>query len=125
MMLSSIPVEELPELIQVMVGAVGATATTALVQGLGGSTVRFPKCGKGKTYDVVVKLIGKEKAESLRHIFNKEVIYLPSLKTFRAKARQREIIRRYDDGGVTGEDLAVEFGVSVRWVYAILNQERI
>ena len=66
--------------------------------------------------------IASAAAESFRHEFGGQLLYIPKGFAFDIDERDKEIYRKFD--GTNHNDLAVEFGHSVQHIYRIIAQAR-
>lgn len=77
--------------------------------------------GRGHDDDAANE-IASAAAESFRHEFGGQLLYIPKGSAFDIDERDKEIYRKFD--GTNHNDLAVEFGHSVQHIYRIIAQAR-
>lgn len=119
--------EDLPPEARELVNLIGWPCTRVLVLELGGSRFRVPR-GKNNNrqgearYEHLVELVGEEAAHALFERFKGSIISVPTCLRAIARARQRRIHARCDEGA-TLEQLSREFHVTERWLTLILKKD--
>ncbi|MEX2524478.1 MAG: Mor transcription activator family protein [Gammaproteobacteria bacterium] len=111
----------LPDSLKPIADLIGLPATISLVESYGGVRIYIPR-SPGEDHPLVQR-IGLEAAESLARIYDGEPVELPMASAALRDARDRELLRRADEG-CSINALAQEFGLSRRQVFRILSRLR-
>ncbi|MBF0417011.1 MAG: hypothetical protein HQL86_02025 [Magnetococcales bacterium] len=109
--------EELPESLREIRDVIGWPATMALVNAMGGLKVIVPK--KLTLDHLLVGILGWEAASKLSEVYAGEVIKIPRAISALRCLRDREILRRYDDGEKAAA-LAREYQLDLRTIERII-----
>ncbi len=114
---------------------IGIDAAIAIVRSLGGLEIRIPVTDgcANEDWQLLKEAVGQKAADKIRfHFRGDEQIYIPTCVRARAALRNMEIISAFDEKSRTMSarravrDLALEFGVSYRWIEQIVNgKERV
>lgn len=106
----------------------GPEDAAAITERLAGLTVFVPVYTHGPEYDFIVKQIGLELAERMRHIFGGEVLYISKNRQRQLSERRLEILKRFRELRNTGERrtvairmIASEMGLSDRHVKRLIQ----
>ncbi|MBF0215211.1 MAG: hypothetical protein HQM00_16905, partial [Magnetococcales bacterium] len=110
---------ELPPTLRLLVEVAGLPATLALVTRFGGTEVCVPV--RIDPDSDLVATVGAEVAQKLVMHFSGERVYIPKGDRALRCARNRNIVREYDQGGVTAGQLALRHGLTERMVRSILG----
>lgn len=109
---------------------VGIDAAIAIVRSLGGLEIRIPVSDgcANEDWQLLKEAVGQQAADKIRfHFKGDDPIYIPTCVRARAALRDIEIISAFDQKTKTMSvrravrDLALEFGISYRWVEKIVN----
>ncbi|MBF0340218.1 MAG: hypothetical protein HQL95_04565 [Magnetococcales bacterium] len=115
--LSDICQDELPETLREIRDVIGWPATIQLVQGMGGVRVAIPK--KMRPEHALVALLGADAAGKLAAMYGGENLKIPRAITALRCQRDREILRRYDEGERLAA-LAREYQLDLRTIERII-----
>ncbi|MEO5376239.1 MAG: hypothetical protein H7832_00410 [Magnetococcus sp. DMHC-6] len=109
---------DLPDSLQEIKEIIGMEGALTLVQRCGGTRLFVPK--KINAQHKLVELLGFERARRLCLHFGGETLLIVRAAKAKRLARNREIIRLYDDGGSV-RNLAKEFNLTERAIYSVLS----
>ncbi len=113
--------EDLPELPGIIVELreiIGWTAVIRLVEAYGGTPFFVPS--DYRPGDALIRLIGARETVALIEAFRGERLYFPKLDRALRALRDREIVRKYREGGYTSRMLAREYNLSDRRIWEII-----
>lgn len=113
----------LPESMDVVVDAIGISATLSLVHVYAGTRIYLPKPGNLDEQHPIASLLGLELTRRLCTAVGGDQVVIPVCHKMLAERRADEILRRWEDGESVPE-LATTYALSERAVYAILATER-
>lgn len=120
----------LPSTVLEFSNVVGIDAAIAIVRSLGGLEIRIPTTDgcPHEDWQLLKEAVGQQAADKIRfHFKGDDPIYIPTCVKARCALRNIEIIAAFDEKTKTMSvrravrDLALEFGVSYRWVEKIVN----
>jgi Mor family transcriptional regulator len=108
---------------QEVIDLIGPDAAQALVARYGGTDIAMPtgKVDGGKFKRCLIELVGEEATIKLMRHYGGDRLYVPRCQDFSRLERNREIIAKYDRGGVTTNDLALEYALTSRHITTILK----
>ncbi len=89
----------LPGLVQTLIGVIGVSATRAVVQALGGTTIYVPKVvGRAgeMRYEHLAELIGVNAADALVDHFAGDILHIPRCRAAMIEYERREIRQAFD-----------------------------
>ena len=110
----------LPESLSDICAVIGVSCVIALIESLGGGRIFVPKnisSGGSK----IVKAIGHEAAQNLSHVYAGETVTLPTCAKLKLLIKKRCVIAAYDSGESVN-DLATQYGLSVRSIFKYLGE---
>ncbi len=98
---------------------IGREALEALIQTCGGTALTIPKRlpDRGPLADLPLPA-----QEALMRYAGGDSLYIPKAEHLRIR-RRNEAIRKAYDAGERVKDIARRYGLTERWVYAILNAQ--
>lgn len=108
-----------------LIHVIGEQAASALMsaKNVAGCAFHVPKSLTGagiKKAELLNGIIGQQATEKLVSCMGGEVIYIPRNHEGKRMLRNRKIVEAYSQGR-TVQDIAYEFDMSDRWVWAILK----
>lgn len=117
---------DLPPHIEKMCELIGWAAAMSMVDRWGGTYIVFARKVRehrtnANTNPELVLLIGEESYEKLIDQFGGQKIYIPKLDHAMRKARDMQINQKYVDEKQTAEKLALDYRLSERQIWNILN----
>lgn len=122
--------QALPDSLEPIVEALGLSLTLALVEGLAGQEIEFPKTQHGPgaaKFAMIASVIGVDAAVVMGKKFGGERTYIPKCDHLRRVWRNFEVIRDYDAllkvtrAGNAARELCNRYGLSCRQVENIVN----
>lgn len=120
----------LPSTVLEFSNVVGIDAAITIVRSLGGLEIRIPATDgcANEDWQLLKEAVGQKAADKIRfHFKGDDPIYIPTCVRARVALRDMEIISAFDEKTRTMSvrravrDLALEFGISYRWVEKIVN----
>ena len=116
-------VDVLPSTARELVEVMGLDATIDLVKSFGGDDLKIPEVvnGTSRMWDILVQTVGPEAAEKLVRRYAGTPIYVPTCRIALLAHRDREIVRRFDDGEPF-DVLRREYKLTRRHLYRVLKK---
>lgn len=117
---------DLPATARDLIRLVGWPGAEALIRELGGIPFPVPKGANNNPagaarFERLAELVGMRGAERIVAEYGDDVLNIPNCKTAIARAKMRAMRARCD-AGATLEEIALEFGVTTRWVSIVLKR---
>lgn len=117
---------DLPEVARNLVRLIGWRQAESLIAELGGIPYPVPKGAANNRagamrYERLAEVVGPRAADALVAEYGGEVLPVPNCKVAVARAKMRAMRARCD-AGATLEEIALEFGVTTRWVSYVLKR---
>lgn len=117
---------DLPETARNLVRLLGWAKAEALIRELGGIPYPVPKGAKNNPagamrYERLAEIIGANGADIIVREYGDDILSIPNCKVAVARAKMRAMRARCDSGA-TLEEIALEFGVTTRWVSIVLKR---
>jgi Mor family transcriptional regulator len=119
--LQQLPFDELPDSLLDMADHINKEAIMLLVVHYGGTRLHVPK--KLPDNHKLTALIGQDAAKELVYIFGGSYIEIPNARHFQRAIRNREIVRRKREEGLSHRDLARAFDMTERNIRNILRRK--
>lgn len=116
------PFDELPESLLDMADHINKDAIMRLVAHYGGTRCYIPKV-LPETSELAA-VIGQDAARALAEVLGGERIEVPKARDFQRAVRNREIIRRHREEGLSYRELARAFDMTERNIGSILRTAR-
>jgi hypothetical protein len=118
---------DLPETARDLVRLVGWAKAEALIRELGGIPFPVPKGANNNPagaarYERLAEIVGPRGADCIVAEYGDDILNIPNCKTAIARAKMRAMRARCD-AGATLEEIALEFGVTTRWVSMVLKRQ--
>lgn len=106
-----------------LISLIGQPGLEALAEAFGGLEVLVPSTQKTKSFKRLANLIGTDEANRLAYAFGRDKLYIPKLEQLRRDERNAAIQADYRDG-LTEREMAIKYGVSMRWIRNICARYR-
>lgn len=106
------------------VDSIGYASTMILITAFAGRTLYIPLLNSGRksnNRDILVRIMGEEKATKLMADHGCKQLYVPNGYTEIRRERDKQIVKEYD-GSETQAELALKYGLSVRRIRSILKK---
>lgn len=115
--------DALPKTAQYLVEIIGLDATIDLVKEEGGNELKIPGAvaGTSHMWERLVEIIGPTAAEALVRRCADTVVYVPTCAATLRRARNRDIIRRYD-AGEPFDSIRRSYKISRSYLFRLLKR---